>query len=239
MNLGSSINSQAIAARLRNWRTILLLLFFMLAPALAPVVGVVKPLNVVGLTLMFLLFVGSVLLVPATELPAFYRFTLWVFFFGFLLNLWYELLHSVFYTHFTEPGYTYLELVTMLVESAIADGFISLNLLFAVTVFRRGEWEWASHRDWNWKAVLFVVVVALGMQIVGETVALHMGEWAYNETMPVIPGLGIGLTPALQMPLLILPTFWLAQRVAVFHPASPSVSAPAKRRGSKQAKFLW
>jgi hypothetical protein len=112
MNLGFSINSQAIATRLRNWQTILLLLFFMLAPAIAPVIGVVKPLNVVGLTLMFLLFAGSVLLVPATELPAFYRFSLWVFFFGFLLNVWYELLHSVFgMVHFArELGLHFLHL---------------------------------------------------------------------------------------------------------------------------------
>lgn len=239
MNLGFSVDPQAIAARLRNWQTVLLLLSFMLAPALAPVVGVVKPLNIAGLILMFLLLVGSVLLVPVTELPAFYRFTLWVFFFGFLLNLWYELLHSVLYTHFTEPGYTYLELVTMLVESAVADGFIALNLLFAVTVFRRGEWDWASFRDWNWKNALFVVVVALGMQILGETVALHTGEWAYNGAMPVIPGLRVGLTPALQMPLLILPTLLLAQRVAVFRPRSSSGSVPAKQRGRRQAKFLW
>jgi len=215
MGFGFSMtNVRAAAPKLRNWQTILLLLLFLIAPVLAPVVGVVKPLNIVGLVIIFLLFVGSILLVPADELSAFYWFTLWVFLFGFLLNIWYELLHSVFYTHFTEPGYTYLELVTMLVESAIADGFISLNLLFAATVFRRGKWDWASSRNWSWKNVLFVVVVALGMQIVGETVALHTGEWAYNAAMPLIPGLRVGLTPALQMPLLILPTFWLAQRVA-------------------------
>jgi hypothetical protein len=31
--------------------------------------------------------------------------------------------------------------------------------------------------------------------------------------MPLIPGLGVGLTPAIQMPLLMLPTLWLAQRL--------------------------
>jgi hypothetical protein len=209
---GSSMNVQAAAIKLRNWQTAALLLFFLLAPVLAPAVGIDKPLNIVGLSVMFLLFVGCVLLVPADELPAFYRFAVWVFLFGFLLNVWYELLHSVFYTHFTEPGYTYLELVVMLVGSAVADGFISLNLLFAATVLRRGKWDWAA--PWGWKNVLFVVILALGGQIVGELVALSTGEWAYNTAMPLIPGLGVGLTPALQMPLLILPTFWLAQRVA-------------------------
>ena len=238
MSFVTSKKAQAITTKLGSWQTATLLLLFLLLPVLAPTLGVNKPLNIVGLSLTFLLFAGCVLLVPADELSTFYQITFWVFLFGFLLNVGYELLHSVFYTHFTEPGYTYPELVTMLVESAVADGFISLNLLFAVTVFRRGEWDWASHRDWNWKNVLFVVVVALGMQILGETVALHTDEWAYNGAMPIIPGLGIGLTPILQMPLLILPTFWLAQRVTVSHPKSSSIPVSAKRRGPKQAKFL-
>jgi hypothetical protein len=76
---------------------------------------------------MVLLFAGWVLLIPADELPTFCWFTLWVFLFGFLLNIWYKLLHSVFYAHFTEPSFIYPELVLMLLESAVGDGFISLS----------------------------------------------------------------------------------------------------------------
>jgi len=61
------------------------------------------------------------------------------------------------------------------------------------------------------------VVLSLGTQIVGEMVAINRGEWAYNDAMPLIPLLRVGLRPALQMPSLILPTFWLAQRVAHSH----------------------
>jgi hypothetical protein len=239
MDFGSSMNTQVIATKLRNRKTVALLLFFLVAPVFAPIVGVVKPLNIVALGVMFLLFAGCVLLIPADRLPAFYRFALWVFLFGFLLNTWYELLHSVFYTHFTEPGYTYPELVLMLIESAVADGFISLNLLFVVTVFRRGKWDWASAQSWNWRNVLFTVLVAFGMQVVGETVALNTGEWAYNAAMPLLPGLGVGLTPALQMPLLILPTFWLAQHLAgSLARENPQLHRPAKRRSRNQARFL-
>jgi len=58
------------------------------------------------------------------------------------------------------------------------------------------------------------VVLSLGTQIVGEMVAINRGEWAYNDAMPLTPLLRVGLRPALQMASLILPTFWLAQRVA-------------------------
>jgi hypothetical protein len=214
VDLSSCANVRVVVARLRNWQTVVPLFFFFLSPALALAVGIDKPLNLVALGIMSLLFFGCVLLVPADELPAFYRLTVWVFLFGFLLNTGYELVHSVFYTHFTEPGYTYFELVLMLIGAAVADGFISLNLLFAATVFRRGKWKWTP--PWDWKSILFVVTLALGGQIVGEVVALGTGEWAYNAAMPLILAWDVGLTPALQMPLLILPTFWLAHRVA--HP---------------------
>jgi hypothetical protein len=199
-----------MAAKLRNRQTVILLLVFFLSPVLALSAGIGKALNIIGLCLMIVLFLGCVLLLPADELTPFYRFASWVFLLGFLLNLCYELLHSPLYTHFTESGYTYPELVLMLLTSAVADAFIALTLLFAVTVFRRGQWRWTL--PWKWKNVLFVIVFALVGQVIGELVALNTGEWAYNAAMPLIPGLRVGLTPVLQMPLLILPTLWLAQR---------------------------
>ena len=85
---------------------------------------------------------------------------------------------------------------------------------------------------------MFVIILALGGQIVGEIVALNTGEWAYNAAMPLIPGLRVGLTPALQMVLLILLTFWLAQRAARSSTEGDHPSIPVKRRGRKRAKLL-
>lgn len=211
MTLGFPGNIQKIVTKLRRWQTAAWAVFFFLAPLLALAAGIDKVLNIVALIIIFLLFIGCVLLIPRSELIVFHRFTLWVFLLGFLLNTWYELLHSIFYTHFTSPGYTYPELVAMLIGSAVADGFISIELFLAVTIFRRGKWRWAW--PWRHRDVLFVVTLALGVQILAELVALSTGEWAYNSAMPIIPVLGVGLTPTLQMPLLILPTLWLAQRV--------------------------
>jgi hypothetical protein len=168
--------------------------------------------NSISLGVLFLLFVGCVARVPAVQLHSFYRFAGWVFVFAFLLNVEYESLHSVFYTHFTEPGYTAMELMVMLQLSALADGLISLGLMFAVTIFRRGRWAWPP--PWDVPSVGFVCLAALGVQLTGEWVALSADRWAYSAYMPRIPGLGVGLTPALQMPLLILPTLWLARRTA-------------------------
>jgi hypothetical protein len=186
-----------MVAKLRSWQTVTLLFLFLLSPILALVAGMDKTLNIVALCILIILFVGCVLLLPVDQLTMFYGFAGWVLLFGFLLNVCYELLHSPLYTHFTEPGYTYPELVVMLLTSAVADAFIALTLLFAVTVFRRGQWRWAL--PWKWKNVLFVVIFALVGQVVGELVALNTGEWAYSAAMPLIPGLRVGLQPVLYM----------------------------------------
>ncbi len=200
-----------LITKLSSWPTWGFLLFYLSAPLVALFLEAADTFNVIALAVIVLLFVGSVSKIPAAELRTFHRFTVWVFFFGFLLNVAYELSHSVFYTHFTEPGYTYGELVRMLFRSAIADGFIVWINLYAVTLFRDGDWRW----DWPWsrREVMFVLAVSAAIQSLAEIVALRTGAWAYNSAMPLIPLLHVGLTPVLQMPLLSLPSFWLAQRV--------------------------
>ena len=78
---------------------------------------------------------------------------------------------------------------------------------------------WAIHRDpaWidamTWRDLPWIAglggVLATGI----EVRALTTGRWAYSEWMPVIPGLGVGLIPILQLVLLPLPIFWTAARL--------------------------
>jgi len=45
-----------------------------------------------------------------------------------------------------------------------------------------------------------------------EVLALSSGRWSYNELMPLIPVLKVGLTPVLQMSFLPLLTFYLQRK---------------------------
>jgi hypothetical protein len=98
--------------------------------------------------------------------------------------------------------------------ASVADAFISCFLLFFATLVRRGKWAWSL--PWNKRVAVLVIVVALLIQTVGEVVALNTDRWSYNQYMPLVPGLNVGLTPVLQMPLLILVTFWLAHRATCY-----------------------
>ncbi len=200
-----------LRAKLRQPSTRLFLGFFAVTLVVSLFLQGVQILNLIVLGLTLFLALACVALIPAARLRSFYRLALWVFLFGFLLNVVYELLHSVLFNHFYMVEYTYPDLVSMLFEASVADGFILLSLLFAVTLARGGRWEW--HMPWRWSTVLLTLVLAALGQTVGEVIALETGAWDYTAAMPRLPLLGVGLTPLLQMPLLVLPTFWLAQQM--------------------------
>jgi len=172
----------------------------------------------IGVGVALALFLICVRMIPEGRLSAFYRFTLWVFIFGTLLNIAYELWHSIYYTHFTIPGMAYRELVRMLFGSSVGDGFLAVINVFSVTILQRGRWPSGTAKGWSTTAI--VVILALAIQIGIELGALATGRWAYDSTMPLVPILGVGLTPTLQMPLLMLPILSLAQRML---PPTPEV----------------
>lgn len=171
---------------------------------------------VIGVATVVLLAV-NVQQVPAKRLAEFYTFSFWVFVVGALLNVPYELWHSTYYTYFTQPGLTYSDQVWMLLMASVSDGFLAVVSLLAVTAAQGGQWSRASQRGWRHAAL--VVFTSLAIQIGVELEALATGRWSYNDLMPLIPLLRVGLTPAVQMPLLMLPILWLSRRLAGCDPS--------------------
>ena len=58
-----------------------------------------------------------------------------------------------------------------------------------------------------WKVSAATVIFGLGATVVIERVATAWGVWSYSVVMPVLPGLGVGMAPIVQMvaiPLLAL-----------------------------------
>jgi hypothetical protein len=79
---------------------------------------------------------------------------------------------------------------------------------------------WMFHRRVDWirqltkRDLLFIsltlVVVAILVEVVNVQL-LH--RWGYSSLMPVVPALGVGLLPLVQLALLTLLTFWIVGRV--------------------------
>jgi hypothetical protein len=85
--------------------------------------------------------------------------------------------------------------------ASVGDGFLVL-LIFVVGWVVLGRREWFAHP----RVRGYIVMLAAGLVIgVGaEWAAVHrMGRWTYTARMPLVPGLGVGMVPLLQM--LVLP----------------------------------
>ena len=65
-------------------------------------------------------------------------------------------------------------------------------------IFESPDWFRRASATFIGALALFGGLIGVGL----ERVALGGGRWAYSSTMPVIPGLGVGVAPVLQMALL-------------------------------------
>lgn len=92
--------------------------------------------------------------------------------------------------------------------ASLGDGLLVL-LIFAA------GWMVLHRQDWfvspGVRGYAVMLATGLVMSVSIEWIAVYIvGRWAYTERMPLVPGLGVGLLPILQM--LVLPPliFWIA-----------------------------
>lgn len=112
---------------------------------------------------------------------------LWVFGVAFLLNAVWENLHSVFYISYKAGAITEF----ILLRAALFDAFVitlmALPFLF-LQMFKKRRW--------------CIVIFGILIGICNEWYGLSTARWAYDVSMPLIPLLNVGITPALQLGVL-------------------------------------
>ncbi|KKU85640.1 MAG: Membrane protein [Parcubacteria group bacterium GW2011_GWA1_47_9] len=110
-----------------------------------------------------------------------------IFILALVLNFIWEELHSRFYIQYQGEPITH----AILARAAFFDALIILIgavfLLFLPPFLGR-----------IWLVLTGLLMFAIGLEIF----ALATGRWQYNQSMPMIPVLGIGLTPTIQLALL-------------------------------------
>jgi len=117
-----------------------------------------------------------------------------VFIFAFVFNFIWENFHSLLYVHYKGAPITDI----ILLKAGLFDAFFITALAFLVIVLNYPK---------NWMALS--VLIAIVFAIFLELYALNSGRWEYKDAMPVIPFLGIGLTPTVQLGLLLFLSFKL------------------------------
>ncbi|MEK7624110.1 MAG: hypothetical protein AAB404_00040 [Patescibacteria group bacterium] len=93
--------------------------------------------------------------------------------------------------------------------ATIADVVISAGVLLFVILLKQ-----ASPMKFNKNDFIALAVVGFVIAVAIEQNALLAGEWGYTSAMPLVPYFRVGLTPVLQMTLLLPLSFYLAQKLA-------------------------
>lgn len=130
-----------------------------------------------------------------------------LFGFAFLLNFVWELMQAPFFQAL--PDIPHWEGVKLCGLATIGDAAIALVAFWCVAAAAQSRaWILSPQRRDLAVFVVLGVVITIGL----ERSALATGRWQYSEAMPVIPLLGVGLTPMLQWSLLPLLAAWLVRR---------------------------
>ena len=144
-----------------------------------------------------------------------FRFTDWpefnVFVFAVLLNFPWELMQVPFYQGMGAAAHW--GAVKVCTRATLGDGIIMLIAYWGAAIVARDRWWFLKPRP-----MPLVVLLAVGVAITVflERLATVSDDpdwgWRYAETMPIVPGLGIGLTPLLQWIVLPLVLVWFVKR---------------------------
>jgi hypothetical protein len=123
-----------------------------------------------------------------------------VFVLAFVSNIAWEFAHSTLYVHYKgEEINNFILLRAALFDAAL---ITLLAVPMLLVPFLRAR---------LWIAFIVGILFAIGL----EWFALSTGRWAYNDLMPVIPLINVGLTPTTQLGLIAWGIYvFLFRRVA-------------------------
>tara|TARA_R110002051_G_scaffold315659_1_gene394316 strand:- start:1099 stop:1638 length:540 start_codon:yes stop_codon:yes gene_type:complete len=114
---------------------------------------------------------------------------------AFSFNFIWELVQGPLYEGF-EYDWQHISFCAL---ASIADMLMVLILLFGFSlVFKNVFWTKATGID----KVLPLILIGSAGAIIGEIWHVSRGDWAYAETMPVLPLINVGLLPLLQFAVL-------------------------------------
>lgn len=110
-----------------------------------------------------------------------------VFIVAVALNVVWENMHSVLYA--TYKGGEITEFI--LVRASLFDGLVITILVVPFLVFPLLK-----------KKSFLIGILGILIGVFNEWYGLSTARWAYNDLMPIIPGIYVGLTPAVQLGVL-------------------------------------
>lgn len=128
----------------------------------------------------------------------------------FLLNLFWEVLHTPLYASPLNEGFSSLGehyYMFVLLYASFID-VLMISMIFGIITLRNRSWKWINKP--SFADSIIIVITGFIIAIVIEYRALNTGRWAYGYFMPTI--FGIGLTPLIQLATTALLALWLVRK---------------------------
>lgn len=117
--------------------------------------------------------------------------------FVFGLNFVWEIFQMPLYKN---SASSFLDSAIIHMRASLGDVLIfGIIYLLGLLIFKNNTWIFQK----KYGPLIFSVICGFFIAIIIEKYALAIGRWEYEKSMPIIPLVHVGLTPALQM--IILP----------------------------------
>ena len=128
---------------------------------------------------------------------------------AFVVNWFWEMAQMRAYTEMASAAWT----VTLIPCTWATLGDVVFTfIIYGIGALAAGQISWGMTQRWH---VLASAAIMGGMIATAiEWRAQISGRWSYTEAMPVVPMLGVGLWPLLQLTITVPAAFWLAARLA-------------------------
>lgn len=104
-------------------------------------------------------------------------------------------------------GLAWSETILRCAFAALGDLGMTLAI-YGLGCLAAGQWRWGMGGGWN----IYLTGALLGaiFNVAFEWKSQHSGRWSYNERMPIVPVLEVGLWPLAQLTLLVPICFTIA-----------------------------
>lgn len=135
-----------------------------------------------------------------------------VMLFSVLLNLPWEFIQVPLFEHMADAAHW--QATKLCLRAALGDGLMSVAAYLAAAGLLRDRY-WAIDVRLDGRAVAAFMALPLATTIVIERLALAgvwLDGWRYSELMPVVPLIGVGLSPLVQWIVLPPLALWLVRR---------------------------
>ncbi|MEP2773386.1 hypothetical protein SAMN05661096_01310 [Marivirga sericea] len=129
----------------------------------------------------------------------------WMALIAFVLNFIWENLHAGLYNEYN----LFMKSIYFL-GCTIGDVVLTFIIYGLVAVVLKDKY-WI--RNFNFKILLIVLIMASLVSLTAEWVAVELDFWSYNERMPVVPFLDIGLSPFLAIIVNPILSFICARKI--------------------------